>query len=517
MYGRSRHSRRYWPEGRGLTMYSVMLVDDEPAAIRYLTAIIEKKCPQYEVVATANDGREALEKVKTLQPDVLLFDIRMPVVDGLAMSSAIKRMGLPVIMIVVSGYSEFEYARRAMGNGAVDYLLKPAAPREVQSLFARLSKTLAKRYYGERMRLLRRLYRDAEIPARDIRKYFGDQKFHVALARQNGLPMRFSPQNSREVFSEMHELLITYGRDEMENLYLCPVNLLYHSSFEEVVTKQIQKETAGPGYRTVILSREAVSCDKICPVVKRLYQVLDHNVILGKTHTVYIEDYAEKPVVLSEEEKSALAAFQYYAEKGDCEKAKRTAERLLQMFDRRERGLLWVEREVRNMYMILAEIGGREKYDGDYMENEYAIEEAFSTSQDISQLIANVQDILFKEAEPGGHLSKLDTEEFISRVCAYIEKHLETIQGPQELCRQFGVSQTYLGKLFRKYRDMSLNTYLTESRMEKAKELIQSDPELLIKDVAVRLGYRDQFYFSRVFRSYTGMCPTEFVESLREA
>ena len=497
-------------------MYSVMLVDDEPAAIQYLTAIIRKKCPKYEVIATANDGEEALEKVKELQPDVLLFDIRMPVVDGLAMSSAIKKLGLPVIMIVVSGYSEFEYARRAMSNGAVDYLLKPAAPREVQSLFARLSKMLAKRYYGERMRLLRRLYRDDEIPVREIKKYFGDQKFYVALARQNGLPMRFSPQNSREVFSEMHEMLITYGRDEMENLYLCPASLLYRSGFEEVITKQIQKETAGPGYRTVILSREAVSCDKICPVVKRLYQVLDHNVILGKTHTVYVEDYTEKAVALSEEEKSALSAFQYYAEKGDREKAKKMTERLLLMFDRRERRLLWVEREVRSMYMALSGISDREKYDEDYMENEYAIEEAFSTSQNIGQLIANVQDILFKGTEQSGHLAKLDTEEFISRVCAYIEKHLETIPGPQDICRQFGVSQTYLGKLFRKYRDMSINTYLTGMRMEKAKEFIRSDPDVLIKDIAVRLGYHDQFYFSHVFRSYTGMCPTEFVESLRE-
>lgn len=497
-------------------MYSVMIVDDEPAAIQYLTAIIEKKCPQYQIIATANDGAMALEKIREFQPDVLFYDIRMPVVDGLSMSASIKKLELPVIMIVVSGYSEFEYARQAMENGSVNYLLKPVAPREVEVLLETISKMLAKRFYNERMELLRRLYRDSEIPSEKMKKYFGDQKFYVALARHNGMPMRFLPQNSKEVFSEMHEMLLTYGRDEMENLYLCPENILYHSSFEDIIKKQIQKDTVDSGYCTTIISRQAFPSDKICAAVKKLYQVLNHYVILGKTHTVYIEDYTESPVTLSQEEKNILSAFQYYAGKKDYEKAQKEMEQLLLMFDHKERPLLWVEREVRNMYMTLSKVSGRENYDEDYMEDEYTIEEAFSTSQNIGQLITNIKDILFKGPRQEGPLAKLDTKDFISRVCAYIEKNLGTISGSQDLCRQFGVSQTYLGILFHKYKGMSLSTYLTEIRMEKAKEIIRSVPDVLIKDVALWTGYRDQFYFSRVFRSYTGMCPTEFIDSLKQ-
>lgn len=498
-------------------MYTVIIVDDEPAANQYLSTIIQKRCPQYQVIATADDARTALELVKEKKPDVLLFDIQMPVMNGLEMSATIKRLGLPVAMVVVSGYSEFEYARLAMENGAKNYLLKPVAPQKLQQLLEELSKTLEKKYYEERVKLLRQLYHASEVPEDSLRKYFGDQKFWAALVRRNGFPMRFSAQNSREVFSDIHELLITYGRDEMENLYLCPVSLFRQPDFEEMIQRQARKEPAVSGYSTTILSREPVSCDKICGAVKRLYHALDCNVVLGKNRKVYAEDFAETPVVLSDEERNALSAYQYYIGKKDYEKAKKALERILVIFDEKNRGLLWVEREIRGLYLSLAKVQGREKYDEEYIENEYAIEEAFSTSADLRQLIANVQEILFREAKSEDPLKKLDTEEFIERVRAYVAGHLESIEGPQDLCQKFNISQTYLGKLFRRYQGMSVSTYLTQMRVEKAMELIRGDPELLIKDVAERLGYRDQFYFSRVFRSYTGVCPTEFIERIERA
>ena len=75
-----------------------------------------------------------------------------------------------------------------------------------------------------------------------------------------------------------------------------------------------------------------------------------------------------------------------------------------------------------------------------------------------------------------------------------------------------GVSQTYLSRLFRKYEDASFNTYLTSLRMEKAKKLLLREEKMYVKDVAEKVGYKDQFYFSRIFYSYTGVRPSEYVE-----
>lgn len=82
----------------------------------------------------------------------------------------------------------------------------------------------------------------------------------------------------------------------------------------------------------------------------------------------------------------------------------------------------------------------------------------------------------------------------------------------QLVSKELGISQTYLSKMFRKYENKSFNNFLTQIRMEEAKRLIKSDKDLYIKDIAALVGYPDQFYFSRLFRSYTGVCPSDYSE-----
>ena len=100
-------------------------------------------------------------------------------------------------------------------------------------------------------------------------------------------------------------------------------------------------------------------------------------------------------MVLSDEERNALSAFQYYIGKKDYEKAKRPWNGPCG-FSTGKTGDCCGWNGNPGMYLSLAKVQGREKYDEEYMENEYAIEEAFSTSVDLDQLINSVQEILFR-------------------------------------------------------------------------------------------------------------------------
>jgi YesN/AraC family two-component response regulator len=80
---------------------------------------------------------------------------------------------------------------------------------------------------------------------------------------------------------------------------------------------------------------------------------------------------------------------------------------------------------------------------------------------------------------------------------------------------KFGVSQPYLSKMFRKYIDESYNHYMTRIRMEKARELMIQNTGVRVKDIAAMVGYDDQFYFSRIFRSYMDITPSEYIDNLR--
>ena len=130
-----------------------------------------------------------------------------------------------------------------------------------------LSKTLEKRYYEERVKLLRQLYHASGGPGRGPAKILRQPEVLDGPGQAEWLSMRFPPKIPEE-FSDIHELLITYGRDEMENLYLCPVGMFRQLEFEEMLQRQAQKESTVSGYSTTILSRQPVSCDKICGTVK---------------------------------------------------------------------------------------------------------------------------------------------------------------------------------------------------------------------------------------------------------
>ncbi len=69
--------------------------------------------------------------------------------------------------------------------------------------------------------------------------------------------------------------------------------------------------------------------------------------------------------------------------------------------------------------------------------------------------------------------------------------------------------------LFRTYENTSFSNYLTMLRIEQAKKILNSDPGAYIKNVAERVGYGDQFYFSRIFRSVVGICPSEYCDDIK--
>ena len=109
-------------------------------------------------------------------------------------------------------------------------------------------------------------------------------------------------------------------------------------------------------------------------------------------------------------------------------------------------------------------------------------------------------------------MQKLNTEEYFQKIKEYIQEHMAEALSLQKVSREMGVSQTYLSRLFRKYENSTFNNYLTALRMEKAKVLLKSGDRIYVKDVAEQVGYKDQFYFSRIFHSYTGVRPSEYLE-----
>lgn len=132
-------------------MYKVVIVDDEPIIVEGLSKGIKWEKWNCEVTATASGGQEGMKVIDRENPDILFSDIRMPGIDGLSMIAAIKSEHPQMEIAILTGYSDFEYAREAIRLGVTRFMLKPSKMDELEEAVEAMTKNLEqKQRYDDR-------------------------------------------------------------------------------------------------------------------------------------------------------------------------------------------------------------------------------------------------------------------------------------------------------------------------------------------------------------------------------
>jgi len=501
-------------------MLKIFLVEDEPSAMRYLKSIVEVKCSGYEIAGTAENGLEALEKISSTLPDIVITDIKMPVMDGIELVSHIKKQWPNIYSVIVSGYQEFEYAKNAIQCGVVDYLLKPVNINQLKGLLDSLRKKLENDYYEKRVEILKMALHGMPTETRQIEKYMPFKRYSMAVLRGNGLPPRFYskcdllPHNSAEenyVYSVAKEknIWVLHGRDGLEYVFIYTPEIISEKDFKEIITEVAEKFAYS--YYTVVFASRFFDLMNCRNVVSSLYQTLDNNAVIGLCRIiggpVQIQNNTAAQSVIDE---TFLKKIDFYVSNALYDELKQEFIKLFEKWEKEERTQLWVENSLRQ---ILQRIAGRSvvSREAQNYNIEVLLDEILYYSTSFGNLLAAVWELVENIIYyPKSSNQKVDTPDFFDCIKRYIKKNISEPLSIQSICAVFGISQTYLSRLFRKYEKMSFNEYLTEIRIEKAKQLIMENPGILIKDVAALVGYSDQFYFSRVFRSITGVPPSEY-------
>ena len=115
-------------------MYQVLIVDDEPIVKIALRSMIDWESLGFHICATASNGEEALEMAERFHPDLVICDLKMPVMDGIDLIKAAKDKKMDREFLVISNYQDFNYVRTALVLGASDYILKVSiSPEELTS------------------------------------------------------------------------------------------------------------------------------------------------------------------------------------------------------------------------------------------------------------------------------------------------------------------------------------------------------------------------------------------------
>jgi two-component system response regulator YesN len=301
------------------------------------------------------------------------------------------------------------------------------------------------------------------------------------------------------------ETIDMYGRDEMENLRLSPGKAMVSASALDAAN-WLHRDV--PGYTTTVAWHEIFPIEELPGIITALYAALDRRLVIGKTQLIAVGRQGKHTVNYPPSGGELRQRLDYYIKENKIEFVRFLLPEQLKKWEAQGQPQLYVEETVRLIFETLRREFENPAGDEGF---EFMIDDAFFYATSYEELRESLLFILEKLLpDPRQRISKVDTPEFFALIREYVAAHAHEPVNLQSLCKHFGISQTYMSRLFRKYTGLSFLNYLTSIRIEKAKDYLL-EKDALIKDAAAMAGFTDQFYFSRVFRSITGQSPSDYI------
>lgn len=512
-------------------MMRIMLIDDEPLFIEQ----VKKKLALYsselgvsfEVVAECYSGNEALELIPICQPEVVFSDIRMASLDGIELAKLIQLKWPALPVVIISGYPSFEYVREAMRANVIDYLLKPIDSAALKEILQKLIHERRRRDYEKSKKALQSILRSRsvqEIPD-EIHRLFQNYKAYRAVFIQNA-----------SFYSD--PLILTHLEIEHVSLrqqlapFLGPNDESWFMSLEEgkFILLVIASHNKGPEKLPFILSHAQTFFSKqdvlpsiyysesfrqlnqIGNIVKQLHQHFSERRVIGKPKIAEVTNatWHAHEQFTPLEEKRLIYGLTELQRQG----LRPLISSFIEAWDKNDCPCMRVEMYLKRIVILLEQyirtVDARQS-----KESEHRIEEIVSFSSSFAELeeafwsmISGLFDLRDAEDE------LRDPAKLFEKIETFINTNIGQPITLQVLMDKFHVSSTYLCNLFREFSGKSFVEYITTLRIKKAQAFMQAYPDALNKEIAQILGYTDQNYFSRVFKSIVGISPTEYKASL---
>jgi len=487
-------------------MYRVLLVDDERPALNYLDAILRKYLPDFQVCATAESAAEAWNTLNEQQVDVLITDISMPgEMNGIDLAKKARSQFPALPIVIVSGYAEFEYARGALQAGVEDYLLKPISIGKVKEVMEHVKARLDQRHTNLIQETFASLMAQKEIAPELLERCFGRTSYYFAIVRFGNLT---NTRFSRAIGTARCQLtqpnwLAFYGHDENELILLLPSSCVT-GRFSAALSALIEGVADGRAY-TAIYDSAHTPIRLIHTFLEKAFSTLNSNLIIGRSQLLPVQT---KPATHTDTLPSGIRKqLSSLMNSGSWQAVKELFLSLAVEWEQigvpqdQLEGLCF-----QLIHLIVGEAGPSMAYSMQALTAEAT--GLFGMAASMGELLTSLYGILFGDVS--SHDKKVSGEELCEYTLRYIRENYALPLNIQSVCAKIGFSQTYLSRLLRKYADTTVNTYLTQCRIEAAKDLLRANPDMLLRDVAASVGYDDQSYFNKIFRSETGMTPKQF-------
>lgn len=492
-------------------MIKVLLVDDEDIEREAMADIIPWKKLDMELIDMAWNGIEGLEKIRMHVPDIVITDIKMPVMDGIQLIRNTKELFPDIIFVVLSGYGEYEYTSRAMELGIRHYILKPCDEDKIVDVLQRVKKELAelenrKKYEQEykstfdrmlprvKEQILGILITKKEISRSDeilLEKFMEDVKNSFVLlgiqstqeldqldqfALTNILTELLGVENVYMSTSIKNEMIYLIPEEMAENLR--PLILKVHKEYGKYKPMKLRSAISKAGSMEEVSTlysqlqelfflgdlegnMEFISFDLLGGVKENSIMVLDYDRIRAA------KDYAE-------------VIFEIYISFVKMEMQGFSKNRITDSF----RFFLKVFCEKENVDL-------KEENTWEFLEG-------------VIDQCANYLNVSIPDTKDG------------CRIKHILYGIYQNIKNPdlslQYLAKEvLYMNEDYFGRFFYRYTNEKYSSFLVRIRVELSKRLMAFDPDIKISELAEQIGYpADGQYFAKVFKKNTGVVPSEY-------
>lgn len=512
-------------------MYRLLIVDDEEFEREGMAQLIDWEQYGIEVVGTAWNGLDGIEKTRQLQPDIILTDIKMPVMDGIELIRRVRKSWPQIEFAVLSGYGEYEYTSKAMEQGVRHYILKPCDEERIAEAIEKVKKDVESRREQKR----RDAYFDQIAPqARKqlfrnllLNREQGREENLFVLPPGEALPerVRLLVFRSRDSFDGLEEFVLGNMLEELlEGLnlqaYVATVVrndavVMISDARPEILTRmvrRIEREFLRVRREPV---RAALSNSGSAEQLSELYEQAEELFLMG----VEIESEPLLHYGMMEGKKQDMEVLVDFTVAGQTRDYAELLQSLQVTFLRMRKRKMSLEEKRERMDWLLRCLYGER-----LQEREGCMDDGSGQSLMVAAARQIWRHSVQERPENGGSAEKTSVQEGKDEK----KEDRRYLQALEEIYRHFQdqklslhylateilyANEDYFGRFFQKASGKKFTKFLLDARMTAAEQLMQLEPDIMVYEVSEMTGYAaDGQYFSKIFKKRTGMTPSEYRE-----
>ena len=527
-------------------IYRLLIADDEYWVRDELSDMLEWERYGISFLAPAEDGEKAWETVEKEKPDILITDVNMPFINGVELVKKVKVRYPDIVVIMLSGYNDFEYVKESLLAGAMDYIMKPISKmqmiqvltkaldhineqisikqnREVErSQFLRASSSLNDREYSAIITNEKR-HRNDDLfrPSAAIGMKIPDGGFATMLIKIHGLSafaelfqydMSLLSYTIKQRIEEVKELntLIVYNNIYSTSEFVLLVNekrdvLKEKAYYLLLALKEFTGKVISIGISDVAFSEsDLYSSYKEAKNALLMREFSDGSVVNASWDVIPL---MEKEGDISAETKSELDTV---LNKKPKELREYLFEKLGLKHIRDQKWTIYrVQEIIRYVALTLMMKRGKSGIDPEPEDIVNALIHA-AENMEYDELMSELEiiiencggDVITEPAEGSG-------KKTVKEIAEYIKDHFFEDLSLSSLSEMYHMESTYLSRLYRRETGMTIMNSIASHRIRRAKELM-SEKNSSLTDIAFRVGYDDYNYFNRVFRKFEGCSPRDY-------